>query len=75
MRDQDYQACLWVELIEFWRLYNLHLAHVIRRIPDEKLQMECRVGTNDPGTLGDLIDHYLTHLRHHLDQIQERQRS
>jgi hypothetical protein len=66
---QDYNGTSWSDLKELWRLYNLHLAHVIRRIPAEKLQVKCTIGSKDPVTLGSVIDSYLTHLKHHLDKI------
>lgn len=62
----------WDQLIDFWRLYNLHLAHVIRRIPDEKMRVKCTVGDNEPVSLSFLIDDYLSHLKHHLNKISER---
>jgi len=70
--SQDYQARPWSELIDFWVLYNRHLAHVIRRIPDAATSAPCRLGTNEPITLTALVQHYLGHVRHHLEQIQQR---
>src|SRR5690349_9115925 len=29
VRSQDYQARPWIHLVDFWILYNYHLAHVI----------------------------------------------
>ena len=72
VRSQDYQSRPWVELVDFWALYNHHLAHVIRHIPEGALNVPCCIGTNDSVTLGFLVQDYLTHLRHHLTQIQER---
>lgn len=66
---QDYAASSWPELIEFWRLYNRHLAHIIRRIPEERLGVSCRIGPSEPVTLGFVVEDYLTHLKHHLRQI------
>jgi hypothetical protein len=66
---QDYNSTSWPDLKELWRLYNLHLVHVIRRIPAEKLQVKCTIGDKGPVTLGSVIDSYLTHLKHHLDKI------
>jgi hypothetical protein len=66
---QDYNSTSWSDLKELWRLYNLHLAHLIRRIPAEKLQVKCMIGDKGPLTLGDIIDQYVTHLKHHLDKI------
>ena len=67
---QDYASSSWEELIEFWRLYNRHLAHVIRRIPKERLNVSCRIGPAEPVTLGFVVEDYLTHLKHHLRQIE-----
>lgn len=66
---QDYASGSWAEMIEFWRLYNRHLAHVIRRIPEERLSVSCRIGQDGPVTLGFVVEDYLTHLKHHLRQI------
>lgn len=74
VRSQDYQNRSWVELIELWTLYNRHLAHVIRRIPDAALDAPCRIGEAQAVTLRLLVEDYLVHLRHHLTQIQERTR-
>jgi hypothetical protein len=72
VRFQDYQQYPWLELIELWRLYNRQLAHILRRIPESKLGMACKLSPDLPGTLGDVIAHYVTHLEHHLQQIEER---
>jgi hypothetical protein len=69
---QGYNDTSWQELVELWRLYNHHLAHVMRRVPAEKLEVECRIGEFEPVTLGFLITDYLDHLNHHLRQIDER---
>lgn len=66
---QEYNSASWSDLIDLWRLYNLHLLHVIRRIPDEKLQAMVTIGNKEPATLGDVVDQYLAHLKHHLDKI------
>jgi hypothetical protein len=72
VRMQDYQSRPWAELIDFWVLFNRHLAHTIERIPADALNTTCLIGTGKPVTLGFLIDDYLQHLRHHLDQIRAR---
>jgi hypothetical protein len=45
------------------------LAHVMARIPPSKLGTVCRIGTNEPVSLGFLAEDYVTHLVHHLKQI------
>jgi hypothetical protein len=64
-----YQDMSWSDLLEFWRQYNLLLAHVIARIPEGKLNTMCRVGENQPITLQFLIEDYVAHMQHHLDHI------
>lgn len=69
---QDHQHRAWPALVELWALYNHHLAHTIRRIPESALTVPCRIGTNDLVTLDFLLTDYVVHLRHHLRQIRER---
>lgn len=59
-------------LIDFWHAYNSLLAHLIGRIPEDRLSTECFVGTGGPVTLGFLIEDYILHMQHHLDHILER---
>ena len=66
---QDYQAAPWPELVELWRLYNRHLAHVMRRIDPARLGTVCRIGPYEPATLRFLVADYLVHLKHHLGQV------
>lgn len=66
---QGYAECPWPELLEYWMLYNHHLARVIKRIKTEMLEVECRIGPYDPVPLGFLIEDYVAHLKHHLAQI------
>ena len=63
------QAADWPLLISLWAAYNRYLAHVIARLPDEKLETVCRIGAGEPVALGFLATDYVTHLIHHLDQI------
>jgi hypothetical protein len=72
VQSQDYQGRPWHELVDFWRLYNRHVAHVIRRTPDSAAETACRIGGADAVTLRFLMEDYLAHLRHHLRQIRER---
>lgn len=66
---QGYAAAPWSELVDLWRLYNRHLAHVMRRIPSAAADVPCTIGDNEPVALRFLVEDYLQHLRHHLAQI------
>lgn len=59
----------WPLLVALWANYNRYLAHVIARLPEERLGAECRIGDGKPVTLEFLATDYLAHLRHHLRQI------
>jgi len=64
-----YQDRSWESLVQFWGYLNFHLAQVIIRIPPDKTATLCRIGESGPLTLGFIVEDYITHLRHHLDQI------
>ncbi|HEX8137773.1 MAG TPA: DinB family protein [Pyrinomonadaceae bacterium] len=77
---QHYSEAAWPQLVELWKLYNLHLLHLISHIPAEKLtrlHLEHsldriawkRVSATEPTTLEYLISDYVGHLKHHLRQI------
>ncbi len=72
VKCQHFAECDWDHLIGLWKLYNLHLAHIIRRIPDEKLRVKCTISPNEPVSLSYLVEDYLVHLKHHLNKISER---
>lgn len=78
--SQHYGEASWPLLVELWRTYNLHLAHVVSHIPADKLARPRHphslhkiawqlVGENEPATLEYLIRDYIGHLKHHLRQI------
>ena len=66
---QDYAGADWREQLSLWRAYNLHLARVIERIPEATLNRRCRIRTEGVMMLGEIVDGYLIHLRHHLGQL------
>jgi hypothetical protein len=69
VRTQGYQAESWRDLVDFWKLYNLHLLHIVEAIPVDKLNSMCFIGESEPVTLEFLIQDYVRHLKHHLEQI------
>jgi hypothetical protein len=71
VRSQGYAEEQWQVLIGLWNLYNLHIAHVLARLPDSALQHRCKIGPKDPLTLEFIAKDYLRHMRHHLDQISQ----
>jgi hypothetical protein len=80
VRVQSYDTADWPTLVALWRAYNLHLAHVMRVIPAEARtaprathsldRIAFRpVPPGEPATLEYLMEDYVVHLRHHLEQI------
>jgi DinB superfamily len=60
----------WEALLEWWQVEHEILAAVVDRIPEERLNVQCVVGDNEPVTLRYLIEDYLSHQRWHLAQIE-----
>jgi hypothetical protein len=78
--SQNYREESWLDVIQLWSAYNLHLVHVVSQIPEEALTKSRSLHTLDEiafvlvdktetTTLEYLIRDYLVHLRHHLEQI------
>jgi len=59
----------WNFLVDFWANYNRFLAHVINSLPPEAGKITCNIGKNPPVTLEWIAQDYVTHLKHHLNQI------
>ena len=70
---QRYGEVPFRDLVALWSAYNRHLAHVIAAAPEETLAHRGR-SPDGPGevTLGFLMEDYVVHLRHHLDQLRAR---
>ena len=66
---QAYATESWPDLVNLWLLYNRHLLHVIRQIPEAALGRPCTIGTNAAIPLAEVIQGYIDHLEHHLQQI------
>lgn len=80
VRAQAYDAAPWPQLVNLWKFYNLHLAHVCRHAPEPERLRERRehnlheigwaeVSREEPATLEHLMRDYVGHLKHHLRQI------
>ena len=66
---QRYAEEPWPDLVNLWLLYNRHLGHVMRTTPPGSLAHTISIGGADPMTLGALMEDYLRHLEHHLEQL------
>ena len=80
VRVQQYNDRRWIDLVQLWYAYNLHLAHVMERAasdaidrPRERHSLD-RIGFQPvagttPATLAYVMRDYVAHLKHHLKQI------
>jgi hypothetical protein len=66
-----YQDRPWARIVDLWAELNAQVAHVIARVPPERLAIPCRIGDGPPVTLEFVARDYVRHLRHHLEQILE----
>ena len=69
VKSSGYNDRSWSSLIQLWSNLNEHLAEIIERIPEDRLETRCTIGENKPVTLGFIVSDYSTHLNHHLEQI------
>jgi hypothetical protein len=66
---QNYQQADWRNLIQLWKFYNLHIAHVIKNLDQSKLN---NFWTDFEGTevsLKEMVEGYLSHLELHINEI------
>jgi hypothetical protein len=64
-----YGELAWSELLTHWREQNQLLCRVVERIAEDRMAAVCRVGSNEAVTLEYLIEDYLRHMDHHIEQI------
>lgn len=80
VRVQNYQAKDWREQVQFWRLYNQHIRHLMSFVPAEtRLKPRYKhnlheiasedLSPDKPVTLDWFMRDYVDHLKKHLQQI------
>ena len=71
VRIQKYNDKDKDSLVELWRLYNVHILHVMKNTPDEKLTIKCIAedAFENAETLFLLMKDYVDHMDHHLQKI------
>jgi hypothetical protein len=55
---QNYTGYSWKELVDLWVSLNRLIAHVLAIIPPGKMNMECRIGIEEPKTLWEVVQRY-----------------
>jgi hypothetical protein len=66
---QRYAQVSFRDIVVLWSAYNRHLAHVIASTPAEALASSGDGPDGSVVTLRFVMEDYVTHLRHHLDQL------
>jgi hypothetical protein len=80
VNTNHYQEAVWPQLVDLWRSYNLHLGHLMAHADKEKMNTPCTLHTlqeiafrtvpqSEPVTLEYLMQDYVVHLKHHINQI------
>ena len=69
VRVNHYQNQGWEVLLEFWKLYNLHLVHLVENLDESKINNVWVTPDRERLTLGHIIEDYLRHLKHHIGQV------
>jgi hypothetical protein len=64
-----YQQMEKIHMINFWKIYNFHLAQLIQHIPADLLTRQCSTDKVNVFTLAFVIQDYVVHAEHHLHQI------
>ena len=65
-----YTEQTWETLLRWWKAEHEILMAVVDRIPEERLEVSCIVGDDEPVSLRFLITDYIRHQRWHLKQLQ-----
>lgn len=66
---QKYRERPWTELVQLWEQLNRHIVHVMANVQPDSMDTKCVIGDGGPVTLEWLMNDYVWHLRHHLNQI------
>jgi hypothetical protein len=74
VRAHGYHEMPWLSLLDSWRQHNELLLRLVKRIPEERLTVPCRIDSAEPVTLRFLIEDYVLHMQHHLDHILSREK-
>jgi hypothetical protein len=73
VRLHGYSKMPWDMIVELWFRYNSLLTGLLENIPESRLETLCFIGTNPPVTLQVLIEDYILHMQHHIDQLLRRE--
>jgi len=73
VRVHGYSYMQWETIINFWFQYNTLLVRLVDRIPEDRLEALCVIGTNPAVALRFVIQDYILHMQHHIDLLLRRE--
>jgi hypothetical protein len=68
---QKYQEEDWDNLVQLWKYSNIHFAHIIQYVDENKLENKWHYNQDKLISLKEMIVDYLKHLKLHLNEIDE----
>lgn len=68
-----YLETQWTSIVDSWFDHNRLLSRLVQRIPESRLDAPCSIGGRPPVTLGFVIEDYILHMQHHVDQLLRRE--
>lgn len=68
---QDYQHTDWINLVQLWKFYNLHIIQIIKTVDQTKLKNYWNDFEGNKVTLHNMIEGYLSHLNLHINEIDQ----
>jgi hypothetical protein len=69
VRLHGYSNMQWETIINLWFQYNALLVGLVDRIPEDRLEALCFIGTSPAVTLRFVVEDYILHMQHHIDQL------
>ncbi len=67
---QAYTEENWEDMVQLWKFYNLHIAHIMTYADKTKLHTEWTNGSAGPVSLKDIMMNYLAHFMLHIGEIE-----
>jgi hypothetical protein len=72
LTTQHYNDVQWIRLVDLCVSLNRLIVHVIAHIPEEKLDVQCRIGIAEPIPLQELVRRYVAHCEDIVAQLRMR---
>jgi hypothetical protein len=73
VRLHGYGQMPWDAIVDLWFGYNRLLVRLVENVPEDRLNTICLIGANPSVTLQFLIEDYIFHMQHHIDQLLRRE--